>query len=99
MREFVRHQWLYLRSRWVTPAWLDALPDEHKKIVATGPFSRRLRRLAAAHVGTFSWVMVPHKGNPEIHNGSAFLLDCGLGPFLVTAGHVYTDYLEILILN
>ncbi|MBI3915536.1 MAG: hypothetical protein HY322_00825 [Betaproteobacteria bacterium] len=93
IREFVLREWLYLRSRWATPAWLDALSYEHKKIVATGPFPRRLRRLAAAHVGMFSWVMVPHEGNPEIHNGSMFLLDCGQGPFLVTAGHVYTGYL------
>ena len=93
MREFVLRQWLYLRSRWATPAWLDALPDDHKKIVATGPFPRRLRSLAASHVGTFSWVTVPHQGIPEIHNASMFLLDCGQGSFLVTAGHVYTGYL------
>lgn len=93
IREFALRQWLHLRSHWATPAWLDALPDEHKKIVASGPFAQRLRRLAAGHVGTFSWVMVPHEGDPEWHNGSMFLLDCGQGPFIVTAGHVYTGYM------
>jgi hypothetical protein len=28
------------------------------------------------------------------HNGSAFILDCGRGPFVVTAGHIYRKFLN-----
>lgn len=88
--------WLHLRSRWATPAWLDELPDDHKAIVATGPFPRLLRAIASAKVSPISWVTVPHHGAPYVHNGSIFFLDCGAGPFAVTAGHVYRGYLQDL---
>lgn len=86
--------WLQFRSRWATPEWLDSLPDEHKRIVATGPFPRQLRNIAAAKVSPISWVAVPEQGAPVLHNGSMFFLDCGDGPFAVTAGHVCREYLR-----
>lgn len=76
--------------------WLDGLSDAQKSIVAAGPFPKLLRRLASIKVSPISWVTVPHHGVPYVHNGSIFFLDCGAGPFAVTAGHVYTEYLQDL---
>jgi hypothetical protein len=51
-----------------------------------------LRKAAANYVMPIFWVAA-EDGRPLIPgNGSAFLLDAGQGPFLVTAGHVFEGY-------
>ena len=36
----------------------------------------------------------PSVGQYETNHGTAFILDCGKGPFVVTAAHVYEAYLS-----
>lgn len=51
-----------------------------------------LQQVAANYVMPICWITV-EAGKPRIvDNGSAFLLDCGAGPFVVTAGHVYEGF-------
>ena len=51
-----------------------------------------LQQAAANYVMPICWIRA-EAGKPRIvDNGSAFLLDCGAGPYLVTAGHVYEGF-------
>jgi len=55
---------------------------------------KAMRDTAAQYSIPICWIHAEN-GNPHIaDNGTAFLLDCGAGPFLVTAGHVYQGYLD-----
>jgi hypothetical protein len=77
-----------------SPKWLNSLPDEEKQAVAAGEFTRRLHDSGGAHVTWIFW-RGRHRiiGAPPIsHGGSAFLLDCGRGPFVVTAAHVFSQF-------
>lgn len=59
-----------------------------------GGLAAALRDIAASYVIPLCWI-IARNGKPVIlDNGSAFLLDCGAGPFLVTANHVYQGFLE-----
>ena len=59
-----------------------------------GGLAAVLRDIAASHVIPLFWI-IARGGRPGIlDNGSAFLLDCGTGPFLVTANHVYLGFLD-----
>jgi hypothetical protein len=52
-----------------------------------------LQRTAANYAIPVCWIRADG-GKPKIEdNGSAFMLDCGAGPFLVTAAHVYLGFL------
>lgn len=56
-----------------------------------------LQQAAANYVMPICWI-VAEAGKPRIaDSGSAFLLDCGDGPFLVTAGHVHEGYRSTLV--
>jgi hypothetical protein len=58
-----------------------------------GGLAKALMETAAAYVMPICWVAA-RDGKPWIiDNGSAFMLDCGSGPFLVTANHVYRGFL------
>jgi hypothetical protein len=75
--------------------WLNSLSDDEKKQVAASEFTRRMHDDGAAHIAWLFW-RGKHRiigAPPIIHNASAFLLDCGRGPFLVTAAHVYRQFL------
>jgi hypothetical protein len=51
-----------------------------------------LQMAAAQYVMPICWVSA-EKGRPLIlGNGSAFMVDAGAGPFLVTANHVYAEF-------
>lgn len=55
---------------------------------------KAMRDTAAQYSIPICWIHA-HCGKPNIAgNGTAFLLDCGTGPFLVTAGHVYQGFLD-----
>jgi hypothetical protein len=57
-----------------------------------GGLAAALRDTAARHVIPICWISA-RDGKPWlIDSGSAFMLDCGQGPFLVTANHVYQAY-------
>ena len=78
-----------------SPEWLNSLDDEEKRAIAAGEFTRRLHENGAAHITWLFW-RGPHRiigAPPIVHNGSAFLLDCGRGPFVVTAAHVFLQFL------
>ena len=56
--------------------------------------AKALMETAAQYVMPICWIAA-HQGKPLIiDSGSAFLLDCGAGPFMVTANHVYRGYIE-----
>ena len=51
-----------------------------------------MRETAAQYVMPIFWIAALN-GKPDlIDSGSAFMLDCGRGPFVVTANHVYQRY-------
>ena len=78
-----------------SPQWLNGLSDEEKKTVAGGEFTRRLHNSGAAHIAWLFW-RGPRRiigAPPIVHNASAFVLDCGRGPFVVSAGHVFSQFL------
>src|SRR5947209_5425288 len=78
-----------------SPQWLNSLSDEEKQTVAAGQFGRQMHDSGAAHITWLFW-RGPHRiigAPPIVHNGSAFILDCGAGPFLVTAAHVFSQFL------
>ena len=72
------------------------VPEEAKALLA-GDFGRELHKAACAYCHPLFWAVRAENGHWKIKgNGSAFFLDCGKGPFLVTAAHVYEDYVSDL---
>jgi hypothetical protein len=65
---------------------------EEARRMMRGGLAEALQQTAANYVMPICWITT-EGGRPRIvDNGSAFLLDCGTGPFLVTAGHVYEAF-------
>lgn len=59
-----------------------------------GGLAHAMQRAAANYATPICWIAAV-QGRPVIlANGSAFMLDCGDGPFVVTARHVYQGYLR-----
>lgn len=57
-----------------------------------GGLADAMRDIAARYVIPICWITA-RDGEPLIlDNGSAFLLDCGTGPFMITANHVYQGF-------
>jgi len=54
--------------------------------------AKEMRDLAARYVMPICWITARDRKPWILDNGSAFLLDCGDGPFLVTANHVYEGF-------
>lgn len=59
-----------------------------------GGLAKAMRDIAASYVMPLCWITARDRKPFILDNGSAFLLDCGTGPFLVTANHVYRGFLE-----
>ncbi|HAP48099.1 MAG TPA: hypothetical protein DCR30_12290, partial [Afipia sp.] len=59
-------------------------------------FSRSLHDDGCAHVAWLLWsTQEREKPTPlEYRQGSMFFLDCGKGPFAVTAGHVFEQFVS-----
>lgn len=71
-------------------------PDEAKVLLA-GDFGKELHKTACAYSHPLFWAFRGDNGLWKISaNGTAFVLDCGKGSFLVTAAHVYEGYLADL---
>ena len=58
-----------------------------------GGLAKALMETAASYVTPICWITARDRKPWIIDNGSAFILDCGAGPFIVTADHVYRGFL------
>ncbi|WP_441243346.1 hypothetical protein [Tardiphaga sp. 768_D3_N2_1] len=79
-----------------SPEWLNALSDAEKQSVAMTDFSRSMHNSGGEHVAWLLW-STQEKAKPtplEYRQGSMFFLDCGRGPFAVTAGHVFEQFVK-----
>ncbi|MCA8287570.1 hypothetical protein [Burkholderia vietnamiensis] len=59
-----------------------------------GDFGKELLHNARNYAIPLAWGIEESGEWTILSNGTAFILDCGQGPFLVTAAHVYEGYLE-----
>jgi len=59
----------------------------------SGECGKALLKNMMNYVTSFSWGSLSHGQFAIFNNGTAFILDLGAGPFLVTAAHVYEGYL------
>lgn len=80
-------------NRIYTPVEWETLPPEDRKAAAAGAFGRLFRELAITHVTWIFWTRDTPGLTEILGHGSAFILDRGHGPMLVTAAHVYRQYL------
>jgi hypothetical protein len=73
---------------------LNKMSNEERKALLAGGLGQMFSEMANKHVTWIFWA----KDTPELTDilghGSAFILDRGNGPLLVTAAHVYREYLE-----
>ena len=67
--------------------------DEARRLF-TGDFGKRLLRASCDYCIPIFWSTPKSGGRRVDNNGTAFVLDCGKGPFVVTAAHVYESYLK-----
>jgi hypothetical protein len=77
-----------------SPDWLNALSEAERQSLPMRDFSRSLHDDGGAHVAWLLW-SVQAKTEPtplEYQQGSVFFLDCGRGPFAVSAGHVFQQF-------
>jgi hypothetical protein len=69
-------------------------PSKDEAIRLTrGGLAKALMETAAKYVMPICWITARDRKPWIIDSGSAFILDCGTGPFLVTANHVYQGFL------
>ena len=76
-----------------TPRELNAMAPEERKIALNGEFHRSFHRGAAEHVTWIFWTRETSAPTEVLGQGSAFILDRGSGPMLITAAHVYRQFL------
>lgn len=76
-----------------TPWELNAMTPEERKAALSGEFHRSLHISAAEHVTWVFWTRETDEPTEVLGQGSAFILDRGSGPMLVTAAHVYRQFL------
>ena len=57
-----------------------------------GKYGRAISNLASSYTSAIFWIS--EASNVKVGNGSIFFIDCGNGPFAVTADHVYEGYLK-----
>ncbi|MCK1455199.1 hypothetical protein IVB36_31080 [Bradyrhizobium sp. 35] len=79
-----------------TPERLNAIPMDERASEEMRAFSRRRHDDGAAHVTWWLWRTQEKHALTSLKpsQGSMFFLDCGRGPFAVTAAHVYEGFLE-----
>lgn len=81
-----------------SPEWLNALTDAERQSSALREFSRRMHNSGGEYVTWLIW----HYQNKDLwtppralwRQGSMFFVDCGRGPFAVTAAHVFEQFVE-----
>jgi hypothetical protein len=69
--------------------------EEAQKLYSSD-FGNRLLRAACEYAIPIFWSILIDGSWVVKNNGTAFLLNCGKGPFLVTAAHIYESYYERL---
>jgi hypothetical protein len=81
-----------------TPEWLDGLTDEQRQSPQLREFWREMNESGGEHVTWLVWRYQSKVIDTPLlpAQGSMFFLDCGRGPFAVTAGHVYEGFAEHL---
>jgi hypothetical protein len=79
-----------------SPEWLNALSDEERQSSEIKEFSRRMHDSGGEHITWLLWhCQEKHLWTPPLwRQASMFFLDCGRGPFAVTAGHVFEQFVE-----
>lgn len=77
-----------------TPDALNAMSLMERKAALQGDFGRSFGISAAEHVAWIFWTKDSEEPTSILDQGSAFILDRGNGPMLVTAAHVYRGFLE-----
>ena len=65
----------------------------------SGEFGKRLLGGTINYVINIAWGTFEQRRWRIHSSGTCFFLDCGAGPFLVTAAHVYEAYVEALRVN
>jgi len=77
-----------------TPWELNGMSLEERKVALESAFGRSFHVTAAEHV---TWIFSARDTNEPtdiLGHASAFMLDRGGGPILITAAHVYRQYLD-----
>ena len=61
--------------------------------LVNGPLGEAIREIVVGYVAPIFIATPTGQGEWNFNNGSCFFLDCGKGPFLVTANHIFQEYL------
>jgi len=70
------------------------LSDEQKKEVLSGGLGAAVLQSGLSFAVPLWWVSKTKEGDLRLRNGSASLVDFGAGIFVVTAAHVFKEYLQ-----
>ncbi|SDA60783.1 MULTISPECIES: hypothetical protein [unclassified Janthinobacterium] len=70
------------------------MTENEAQSLLRGDFGRELLRTMMRYATSIAWGKFDNSKWQVMNAGTAFILDCGQGPFLVTAAHVYEGYLE-----
>ena len=76
-----------------TPQELNGMSDDERKAALADGMGEMFSRMANRHVTWIWWTRDTDELTDVLGHGTAFILDRGQGPMLVTAGHVYREYL------
>lgn len=71
-----------------------AFTKEEATAILEGPLGAELRDLPARFIAPIHWTALDDAGSAETITGTMFFVDAGVGPFAVTAAHVYKSYLK-----
>lgn len=75
------------------PWELNAMTLDERKAVLDSEFGRSFHVTALQHVTWIFWARDTEEPTDILNHASAFMLDRGKGPILVTAAHVYRQYM------
>lgn len=76
-----------------TPQELNQMTDDERKTALEGGIGQLFSEMANRHVTWIWWTRDTPYSTDILGHGSAFILERGSGPMLVTAAHVYRKYL------
>jgi hypothetical protein len=76
-----------------TPLELNRMTDDERKAALAGGMGQMFSEMANRHVTWIWWTRDTSEMTDILGHGTAFILDRGTGPMLVTAAHVYREYL------
>jgi hypothetical protein len=72
---------------------VNEMSDEERRALFAGEFGKMFSEMASRHVTWLWWTTESSKPTDILGHGSAFILDRSHGAMLVTAAHVYRQYL------